>query len=246
MTDDYVAVFVTAPNTEEAERVLALTKKHNVGTTAMKTAPGAVEIQPFDPENPTGENLEYIERKEKEGQPREKSIEEILKWRARQKKSFADTKPFRDKYGLTSVTEMRDTAIKWVLQNDDMNAACVRMREFDDVDRFVALSGSKLQLAEKRFLDEFRLAHNKLYCRHGCSDCAGACPAAVPVSTVMRYSYYFTAQGRERHAMAKYAALGPATAAECMSCDAPCTGACPHGIGIQANLVRAHLKLSLA
>jgi predicted aldo/keto reductase-like oxidoreductase len=233
-------------NTEEAERVLALCKRHNVGTTAMKTAPGAVDIQPFDPENPTGEYLAYIERKQKEGQPREESIEEIKKWRARQKKSYDDTKPFRDTYGLTSAAEMRDTAIKWVLQNDDMHAACIRMREFDDVDRFVALSGSQLQLAERRFLEEFRLAHNRLYCRHGCSECLARCSEGLPVSTIMRYSYYFTGQGREKEAMAKYARLGEINGARCLGCDAPCDGACPHGIDIQANLLAAHSLLTLA
>ena len=233
-------------NTEEAERVLALTKKHNVGTTAMKTAPGAVEIQPFDPENPTGETLEYIERKEKEGQTRAESIEKIQQWRAQQKKTFEGTKPFREKYGPTSIAEMRDTAIKWVLQNDDMHAVCVRMSEFEHVDRFVALSGSNLELAEKRSLDEFRLAHNRLYCRHGCSECLNRCSEGLPVSTIMRYSYYFTGQGREKEAMGKYARLGTANGARCLGCDAPCDGACPLGIDIRANLLSAHSLLTLA
>ena len=233
-------------NTEGAERVLALARKNNFGTTAMKTAPGAVEIQPFDPENPTGEDLEYIERKEKEGQTRAESIEKIQQWRAQQKKTFEGTKPFREKYGPTSIAEMRDTAIKWVLQNDDMHAVCVRMSEFEHVDRFVALSGSNLELAEKRSLDEFRLAHNRLYCRHGCSECLNRCSEGLPVSTIMRYSYYFTGQGREKEAMGKYARLGTANGARCLGCDAPCDGACPHGIDIRANLLSAHSLLTLA
>jgi predicted aldo/keto reductase-like oxidoreductase len=96
------------------------------------------------------------------------------------------------------------------------------------------------------FLESYRHAFASAYCRHGCTACSGACHRAVPVSTIMRYTYYFTAQGRERHAMSKYSALGPAAAEPCLSCDGDCRGACPHGVNIQANLVRAHLKLSLA
>jgi predicted aldo/keto reductase-like oxidoreductase len=233
-------------NREEAERVLAVAKQHDVGTTAMKTAPGAVEIPEFDPENPTGELLEYIERKEKEGQSREESIEEIQTWLAGQKEAYEETAPFREKYGLTSVSEMRDTAIKWVLQNNDMNTVCVGMRDFEQIDRFVALSGSEMRLADARFLDDYRVAHSSLYCRHGCAQCLGQCSERLPVSTIMRYSYYFTGQGREKEAIGKYARLGDRNAGRCLGCDAPCAGTCPHGIDIRANLLSAHSLLTIA
>jgi predicted aldo/keto reductase-like oxidoreductase len=243
---DLVLMSYNFMNSEAAERILALCRKHDVGTTAMKTAPGANEIKAFDPENPTGDYLAYIERKEKEGQSREETIVEIQDWLARQQETYDGTKPFREKYGLTNAAEMRDTAVKWVLQNDDMHSVCVRTRSFEEVDRFVALSGSKMELAERRLLDEFRLAHNGLYCRHGCAECLGQCSAALPVSTIMRYSYYFTGQGREKEAMGKYARLGEATGARCMGCDAPCVGACPYGIDIRANMLSAHELLTLA
>jgi predicted aldo/keto reductase-like oxidoreductase len=243
---DLVLMSYNFMNSEAAERILALCGKHDVGTTAMKTAPGAREIKSFDPENPTGDYLAYIERKEKEGQSREETIEEIQGWLAEQRKTFDDTKPFREKYGLASRSEMRDTAIKWVLQNDDMHAVCVRMQSFEEVDRFVALSGSKLTVAENRFLDEYRLAHNGLYCRHGCAECLGRCSEGLAVSTIMRYSYYFTGQGREKEAMGSYARLGQANGARCMGCNAPCDGACPYGIDIRANMLSAHELLTLA
>jgi predicted aldo/keto reductase-like oxidoreductase len=233
-------------NSDEAERVLALAKKNNVGTTAMKTAPGAAEIPDFDPENPTGDLLAYIERKEEEGQSREKSIDEIEEWLAGQKKDFENTRPFREKYGITDRTEMRDAAVKWVLQNEDMHTVCVGIRDFEQVDRFVAMSGVKMKLAEARFLDEYRLAHDRLYCRHGCSECLGQCAEGLPISTIMRYSYYFTGQGRQKEAMGKYARLGGLNGARCLGCAAPCTGACPHGVDIRANVLSAHSLLTLA
>jgi predicted aldo/keto reductase-like oxidoreductase len=243
---DLVLMSYNFMNFEAAERILALCRQHDVGTTAMKTAPGANEIKAFDPEHPTGDYLAYIERKEKEGQSREEIVEEIQSWLARQQKTYDNTKPFREKYGVASASEMRATAIKWVLQNDDMHAVCVRMRSFEEVDRFVALSGSKLELAERRFLDEFRVAHNGLYCRHGCAECLGRCSEGLAVSTIMRYSYYFIGQGREKEAMGSYARLGEANGARCLGCSAPCDGACPYGVDIRANMLSAHGLLTLA
>jgi predicted aldo/keto reductase-like oxidoreductase len=233
-------------NKEEAEKVLATCKKHNVGTTAMKTAPGALEIPPFDPENPTGDFLKYIESKEEEGQSREQSIAEIQGWIRGQKEIYEQTKPFRDKHGVTGPGEMREVAVKWVLQNPDMHTVCVGMRDFEMIDRFVALSGTKLARSEARLVDDYALAYDSLYCRHGCRECLAACSQSLPVSTIMRYSYYFSGQGREKHAMIKYAGLGDKNAARCLGCDAPCNGACPFGVNIKANLLSAHSLLTFA
>jgi predicted aldo/keto reductase-like oxidoreductase len=233
-------------NFEEPERVLALAKEKNIGTTAMKTAPGSSDPPEFDPENPTDEFLGYIEKMEKQGMSREEAIQGIKDWIAGSKDAYEKTAPFREKYGLTDRIELRDTAIKWVLQNEDMHTVCVSMSDFEQVERFVALSGQKLKMAENRYLDEYRLAHNGLYCRHGCSECFGKCPEGLPVSTIMRYSYYFTGQGREKEAMGKYARLDDRNGARCLGCSAPCAGACPHGLDIRASVLTAHSLLTLA
>lgn len=233
-------------NSDEAERVLAACKKADIGTTAMKTAPGAVEAPPWDPKNPTGDLLRYIERKEEEGQSREESIAEIEGWLASQKEAYEETKGFRDKHGITSVTDLRVAAAKWVLQNPDMHTVCLGMRDFEQVDRFVALSGARMKIAERRFLNDYRVAHNSLYCRHGCKECLSQCSEHLPVSTIMRYAYYFSGQGREKEAMSKYARLADGNGSTCMSCSAPCTGACPHGLDIRANLITAHSLLTIA
>lgn len=233
-------------NKDEAERVIAACKQADIGTTAMKTAPGAVELPPWDPKNPTGDLLKYIERKEKEGQERAKSIEEIEAWLASQKEAYEKTKDFREKHGITGVVGLRVAAAKWVLQNPDMHTVCLGMRDFEQVDRFVALSGARMQVAEKRILDDYQVAHSSLYCRHGCTDCLSQCSEKLPVSTIMRYAYYFSGQGREKEAMSKYARLENTNGSTCMSCNAPCTGACPHGLDIRANLITAHSMLTIA
>jgi predicted aldo/keto reductase-like oxidoreductase len=60
----------------------------------------------------------------------------------------------------------------------------------------------------------------------------------------MRYAYYFQCQGREKDAMRKYARL-ESNASLCAGCRAPCAGACPHGMDIQAHLLQAHSLLTL-
>jgi len=92
-------------------------------------------------------------------------------------------------------------------------------------------------------LREFEVALSDQYCRHGCKQCAGDCPRDVPVSTIMRYAYYFEGQGREKHAMTKYAALGGANGSACDNCTAPCGGSCPYGVDISPQMLQAHSRL---
>jgi predicted aldo/keto reductase-like oxidoreductase len=233
-------------NDAEAKTVLAACTKHNVGTTAMKTAPASLEIDPFDPDNPSEEYAGYIKRMVEGGRTREEAVERIQRYVKRQQDSLAEARPFIDKHGLTSNAELRKLSIQWVLADPDMHTVCVGIRDFDDVNTFVPLSGTSLDRAGVELLRDYRLAYSRQYCRHGCVECVGACPYQLPVSTIMRYSYYFHAQGREKHAMQRYAALGDSNASLCLVCDAPCSGACPHGVSVQAHLLKAHSLLRMA
>jgi len=226
--------------------VLAACKKNNVGTTAMKTAPGSVKVEPLDLDNLSERRSKYIESQVKEGRTREEVIEEIEEYVAEGEKAFEDAKPFMEQHGVTDREGLRKAAVQWVLSNPDMHTACIRFTDFDTIDRFLPLSGSKITRRELHSLDQYRVAASSLYCRHACTDCSAACPHAVPVSTVMRYAYYFTEQAREKHAMSKYLGLGFGDAPPCDSCRAPCDGACPYGVNIKANLLAAHDLLTLA
>jgi len=108
------------------------------------------------------------------------------------------------------------------------------------------VSGTRLTPADEEMLESLGRAADSFYCRHGCVECAGECPQGVPVSRIMRYAYYFERQGREKHAMSRYARLMSANGSACSGCSAPCTGACPHGFQIQAQLLKAHSMLTLA
>ena len=45
--------------------------------------------------------------------------------------------------------------------------------------------------------------------------------------------------------MRLYAGLGDVNASRCLGCPAPCAGACPHGVRIQAKMLEAHDELSI-
>lgn len=243
---DLMLIAYNFMNRDKGDKVLAACKKNKVGTTAMKTAPGAVKVEPLDRDNPSERYTRYIDSQVEEGKTREAAMQEIDDWVAEQEKTFEDAKPFMEKHGVSDRDGLRLKAVQWVLSNPDMHTACIGFRDFDTIDRFLPLSGSEATQASLQALDQYRVAASSLYCRHACTDCSAACPHAVPVSTVMRYAYYFTEQSREKHAMSKYAGLGYGDSPPCDSCRTPCAGACPFGVNIKANLLAAHDLLTLA
>lgn len=233
-------------NAEEAEKVLAACKKSNIGTTAMKTAPGALDIDIFDPENPSKRYADYIDRQVEAGERREDVVAMLVGFAATQRAEQEKTKPFREKHGLTSPEAFRRAAVQWVLQNPDMHTTCLGLRDFEAIEQAVALSGTKLASSSMALLEDFRAACGSQYCRHGCTACVTQCRHGLPVSTIMRYSYYFAHQGREKYAMSRYAGLEGKDASLCLGCNATCDGACPHQVPIRAQLMEAHALLSMA
>lgn len=233
-------------NHEAGDSILAACKQHNVGTTAMKTAPGIFQLELFDPDNPTPQQQESLDRLMKRGATREEAIERMRQRLNDQQANFERTKPFLEKYQIKSQDQLRIASIHWVIQNPDMHSTCVSFTDFDFVDKMVPLSGTKLSRLELEFLDNYRLAFDHDYCRHGCQLCAASCPYRVPVGTIMRYVYYFEFQGQEKYAMRQYASLSAQNGARCTDCAAPCVKHCPYQIDIPAKLSHAHALLSLA
>ena len=233
-------------NHDEADRIIAACKANNVGATAMKTQPGVLRYEPLDPNNLTEQQEQYVERFTRRGSTREAALERLEAQTQRQKDLYDRTRPFIERYGISSEEQLRLGSIHWVLQNPDMHTACISFTNFELVDKVVPLSGTELTPAEEELLEEFALALGGQYCRHGCSDCAAQCPNGVSVSTVMRYAYYYEGQGLEKHAMELYANLGRSSASACRDCIGFCDGACPHGIDILPNMLKVHDLLTLA
>jgi len=233
-------------NNENGEKILAACKKYNVGTTAMKTAPGVIKAEIFDPVNPNQEAEDYIQRVSKRGVSREDAIKRLIRWSDRQIENEEKSKPFTEKYGIKTEDHLQKASLQWVLNNKDMHSICVSMNDFDMMDKIIPLSGTKLSHSNNKFLREYGKVFNNQYCRHGCSDCMSACPNGIPVSTIMRYAAYYQRQGREKLAMQKYGQLNGKDASICETCDAPCSNTCLHQVNIQANLVNAHSLLTMA
>jgi ferredoxin len=167
-------------------------------------------------------------------------MEELRAYSDAQNQFVERTQRFAEQYGIENDEALQLASIQWVLQNPDMHTACISAWNFDFIDKIVALSGTPLTGPANRLLQESRNALDTQYCRHGCIECMDSCPFEVPVSNIMRYAYYFEAQGRERHAMSEYAALAGSRAAPCKDCKGLCAGACPHGLGIQLNMLHVH------
>ncbi|MDJ0763442.1 MAG: aldo/keto reductase [Myxococcota bacterium] len=234
----------------EGERVLKACKEKNIGTQAMKTYTGKIEVERFDPENPSGDYKAILKMLEDAGLPREEAIARIYKVQDHKIKEAEKYKPamdaFLSKHGVNTQKQLEVESVRWVFANPAMHTVCVSFSDFDRVDRFLPISGTELSARGAQLLRDYELAFSRCYCRHGCTMCMAVCPHRVPVSRIMRYFYYFDNQGSEKQAMEKYAKLGRNNASSCLTCDAPCSLTCPHGVAVHASLLKAHATLSLA
>ena len=215
------------------ENILKAYKKKNVGATLMKTNP----VLNYE------ERKVEIDKAEEEGRdipPRTKALVERLKARADQ----ADD--FKNKYNLTNFNEIRDAAIKFVLNNPDVNSVCPTILNYNDLEAYVSLSGSKFDLKSQNTLEAYKATYGEFYCRHACGQCESQCPYGVPVNTIMRYNHYFMGQGKEKDAMLEYASLPTNKADVCSKCEGHCENACPYGVRVQGLLMLAHQTLTLA
>lgn len=135
-------------------------------------------------------------------------------------------------------------AFKWVLSNPHVSGLVVSIRSHEQIDEYLAASGQPMTPADQAVLERYDRLVTREYCRPGCGSCLDVCPAGVPVPDVLRYAMYADAYGRERDAMLKYARLDLARRADqCVTCPAPCEAACPFGLSIRAQLLRADDRL---
>jgi aryl-alcohol dehydrogenase-like predicted oxidoreductase len=218
---------------DEGERILKAYKQKNIGATLMKT-------------NPV---LNYTEIKEQADQMKEKGqdVNERMQNLLERLKGRADaTEAFQKQYGLKSFDEVRAAAMKFCLDNPNVSCVCPTIKNFSDLEFYVNLSGANFDLKAQKTLAAYKAVYGDLYCRHGCDKCESSCPHSVPVNTIMRYNHYFQAQGREKSAMVKYAALPQNKADKCLSCSGYCESNCPHGVPIQGLLLLADQNLTLA
>jgi len=228
-------VFLMAYNflqADNGEKVLALCNRKGIGTTIMK-------------KNPVGTYYRiknYLDRTREQGKEPNRYYADSL---ARFQKKAEQAESFIQKYHLQNQNEIRDAAIRFVLNNPHVSSAVCSMRNFDQIEQFIRLSGTDLSQYDREKLSAYRKGCGPLYCRHACGECESACPVGVPVNTIMRYHHYFSAQGKEKYALKKYLALQTPKPDVCGDCPGYCESACSYGVPIQGMLIMAHHHLSL-
>jgi len=218
---------------EIGDVILKACKNKNMGTTLMKTNPVKFYQDMQD----------ILERNREQGR---KMGEQFYKIMEDYKTLIDQGEDFIKKYGLTGAEQTRDAAIKFCLSNPTVHSVCPTMNSFEELDTFVALSGTRLELEEKAMLADYKTGLGRYYCRHACGQCEGRCPQGVPVNAIMRYFHYFAAQRREKFAMEKYKALTGNRADTCSNCEGGyCEKACPYGVLVHGLLVLAHETLTI-
>ena len=218
---------------DQSERVLEVCAREKIGTTLMKTNP----VRSY--------NLQQEWLRRARTSRGKELTEEDRRNLARFEKKIEKAQEFIKKYNLKSDQEIRDAALKFCLSNPYVNTVCLTVMNYEQARDYLKLSGSRLAAKDIGLLAAYKRECGGLYCRHACGLCEPACPYHVPVNTIMRYDHYFVSQGREKHAMAKYAALRP-QADLCLSCMGDCESACPYGLPVRALLAAAHQNLSLS
>ena len=216
---------------DKGERILKACREKNMGTTLMKT----------DPVRSYNDIDNMYARMRERGRVTEAAEKILGEFRSRADK----TREFAKKYGMSGDKQVRGAAIKFCLSSPDVHSVCPTINTYEDLEFYLSLSGGKLGPVEERMLADYRSISGSLYCRHACGVCEPSCPHDVPVNTIMRYQHYFMSQGREKHAMEKYAALPRTNAEICTDCEGNCEVACPFGVKIQGLLMAAHQTLSL-
>ncbi len=218
---------------DRSEEILEVCGKKKIGTTLMKTNP----IRSYS-------NMQEWLKRSRYSKGTELSKEEKENVE-RMERKVEKAQEFIQKYNLKSDKDIRDAAIRFCLSNPNVHTVCVTALNFEEMRGFLKLSGSRLEPQDKTLLAAYKEECGSLYCRHACGLCEPKCPYGIPVNTIMRYDHYFVAQRREKHAMAKYAALKSKKADRCQDCEGHCESACPYGVPVRGLLVTAHRTLTL-
>ncbi len=142
---------------------------------------------------------------------------------------------------VSQKTSYPQAAIRWVLSNADFDTCIPTMASYSHVDEYVAASGQPLDRTNLQTLASYRRAVDRVYCRVSCRECVSSCPKNVAVNDVLRYAMYFEHYGMEKDAIGYYAEMEPERKPiGCAGCEAPCEGACPHGLPVKSRLLHSH------
>ena len=151
-----------------------------------------------------------------------------------------DMRPY-ERQGLT----YSQAACRWILNNPHVDNLIITMRNRDEVEEYLAASGSgQVTNADMELLQTYAAMTDASYCRNVCNDCEGSCPYQVPMPDILRTRMYATDYGDYAVARREYASL-ETNAAACLSCDGtPCQDACTFDIPLAELCGPTHQLLS--
>ncbi len=218
---------------EMGKRILEKCRKNDLGTTLMKT-------DPFG-----GYNLSLMDRYEQlknEGEEIPGYLEHIHNKIIVQQNM---AKPFIEEHKLEDQGAINKAAVRFVLSNDDAHSTLITFRNYNDINNYINLSGTRLTAQELVMLEHYRNSQGRYYCRHACGICESSCPEKIPINTIMRYNHYFTAQDRQKYAIEKFYGLPRRDLDNCRNCEGFCEKNCPYGVSIRNLLSVALQNLSL-
>ena len=121
---------------------------------------------------------------------------------------------------------------KWLFSSAEAGgnttSACLVVSFFENqhVNEYLHASGAALEASDLAILEEYDRKIAGTHCFQHCGACLGSCPSNVPIHDVLRHRMYFEDYGDQKQAMQWYAKLEQ-DASACVTCNAPCTGACP-------------------
>lgn len=217
---------------DPGEKIIAAAKKKNIAITIMKSNPVSRYYDMKD----------RIEKLKEEGKEVDQRTQNYFN---RMKETAVKAEEFAKKNNLQNRDEIRNAALRFVMDNEDIHVLNLAFRSFDDIDKMVGLSGKSVSRNDKKNLNKYAQAADNLYCRHACGICEQSCPENVPVNTILRYNHYFDANGSEKYAMAKYAKLTTSKPDLCSNCIGHCETACPYNLPVKGLLQLADNNLSL-
>ncbi len=145
----------------------------------------------------------------------------------------------------TADTTFAQSALRWVLASDLVDAAVISMTGYAEIDEYLGASGGR-QVADADFRLLARYAFNQAeqYCQHGCGICLEACPNGIEIPEVLRVRMYDRDYGDTQLALDGYGTLGR-QADQCLDCTGQeCLGSCPNNIPIAALTTDTAFRLS--
>lgn len=161
-------------------------------------------------------------------------------------KTFAGGKHGNLKSFISREVSYPQAALRWVMNNPNINTCIPTMSSYSHVEEYVGASGKSLNRADLKVISEYQRLTKDQYCRVSCSECLSACPDNVAINSVLRYNMYFEDYRIEKEAMRYYAELRDKNKPlNCSDCAGNCESACPYNLKVKEKLIRAHEILSV-